>query len=165
MSRVSIQTDPRCRKLNELTARYHQLFRQLGEKYILRLSRESGFGDDLTYSDFVFLSVVGDSDQDAVSMASVSRKLGINPSTATRRVTKLLANGLITKSNAADDDRRYDIRLTDAGRSVVEKMSARLFSAVQQTYAQVTEEEMQTVYRYLDKCIAQLNALVDSDPS
>ena len=49
--------------------------------------------------------------------------------------------------------------------SFIRSYSACLFSAVRQTYAQVTEEEMQTVYRYLDKCIAQLNALVDSDPS
>ena len=39
---MSMQLDPRCKKLNELTDRYHQLFSQLGEKYILQLGRESG---------------------------------------------------------------------------------------------------------------------------
>ena len=165
MSRLSARIDPRCKRLNELTDRYHQLFSQLGEKYITRLSREYGLKDVLTYGDFSFLSAAGDDGQDAVSMACVSRKLGINPSTATRRVNKLVENGLVTKSGAADDDRRYDIRLTETGRSITEKMSECLLSAVRKTYEQVTEEEIQTVYRYLDKCIDQLNALLDSEPS
>lgn len=160
---MSMQLDPRCKKLNELTDRYHQLFSQLGEKYILQLGRESGVRDDLAYGDFAFLSVMDDSGQDAVSMAYVSRKLGINPSTATRRVNKLLANGLVTKSSAADDDRRYDIRLTDMGRSLVEKMNACLYTAVQKTYEHVTEEEMQTVYGYLEKCIGELMGLVKKE--
>ena len=57
------------------------------------------------------------------------------------------------------------IRLTEAGRSITEKMSECLLSAVRKTYEQVTEEEIQTVYRYLDRCIDQLNALLDSEPS
>ena len=156
---MSMQLDPRCKKLNELTDRYHQLFSQLGEKYILQLGRESGVRDDLAYGDFAFLSVVDDSGQDAVSMAYVSRKLGINPSTATRRVNKadcLFAMG-------ADDDRRYDIRLTDTGRSLVEKMNACLYTAVQKTYEHVTEEELQTVYGYLEKCIGELMGLVKKE--
>ena len=109
---------------------------------------------------FAFLSAVEDGGPDPVSMANVSKKLGINPSTATRRVNKLLENGLVTKSNAADDDRRYDIRLTEVGSTLVRQMGDRLYAAVQKTYENVTEKEMQTVYRYLDKCIDQLVILV-----
>ena len=157
---MSMQIDPRCKKLNELTDRYHQLFSQLGERYILQLSREHGLKDDLVFGDFAFLSAVEDGGPDPVSMANVSKKLGINPSTATRRVNKLLENGLVTKSNAADDDRRYDIRLTEAGSTLVRQMGDRLYAAVQKTYENVTEKEIQTVYRYLDKCIDQLVILV-----
>ena len=35
-----------------------------------------------------------------------------------------------------------------------------LYTAVQKTYENVSEEELQTVYRYLDKCIDQLVILV-----
>ena len=157
---MSMQIDPRCKKLNELTDRYHQLFSQLGERYILQLSREHGLKDDLVFGDFAFLSAVEDGGPDPVSMANVSKKLGINPSTATRRVNKLLENGLVTKSNAADDDRRYDIRLTEAGSTLVRQMGDCLYTAVQKTYENVSEEEIQTVYRYLDKCIDQLVILV-----
>lgn len=165
MSRVSRQIDPRCKRLSELTDRYHQLFSQLGERYIVQLSREHGLKGSLSFGDFAFLSIAGDSEDNKVSMAYVSRKLGINPSTATRRVNRLLENGLVTKSAARDDERRYDICLTEAGRSLVEEMNAHLYSAVQKTYEHVTEEEIQTVYRYLDKCIGQLNALLDGSPS
>ena len=157
---MSMQIDPRCKKLNELTDRYHQLFSQLGERYILQLSREHGLKDDLVFGDFAFLSAVEDGGPDPVSMANVSKKLGINPSTATRRVNKLLENGLVTKSNAADDDRRYDIRLTEAGSTLVRQMGDCLYTAVQKTYENVSEEELQTVYRYLNKCIDQLVILV-----
>ena len=155
-----MRVDPRCKKLNELSDRYHQLFNQLGERYVLEVSRELQLKDTLCFGDYLFLYIAGDSERNTVSMAEASRNLGVNPSTATRRVNKLLNSGLVTKAQAAYDERRYDIGLTDRGREVLESVNDRLYMAIQKTYEDVTEEELQTVYQYMDKCIGKLKGLV-----
>ena len=59
-------------------------------------------------------------------------------------------------AKAASDEISILIRLTEAGSTLVRQMGDRLYAAVQKTYENVTEKEIQTVYRYLDKCIDQL---------
>lgn len=160
MARITMRMDPRCRKLNELSDQYHLLFAELGEKYIARVSEKNKLAEPLNYGDFTILSVVGDSETNTVSMAWASKKLRINPSTATRRVVKLARCGLVTKAPSPDDDRRYDIGLTEKGKTVLRQMNRLLYDAVRETYQSVTEDEMNAVYQYMDKCIGRLNELL-----
>ena len=155
-----MRMDPRCERLNELSDLYHNLFRQLTERYLVRQSAAFGLREPVCIGDLVLLRVIGDSAGDAVSMSDASRKLGIHPSTATRRATKLVTDGMITKSDAPDDERRYDLRITETGRAFLEKIDDFLFEAVQKTYENVADEEMNVVYGFLEKCISQLCGLV-----
>ena len=154
-----MRIDPRCKRVNELSDQYHQLFRQVAERYLSEECAKAGV-ESLCLGDCSFLFTVGEEPSGMISMADAAKKLEINPSTATRQVNRLLLSGLVTKSPSHGDERRYDVRLTEKGAALLERMDERLYEAVQKTYADVSEEEMQTVYGYLEKCIGQLNRLV-----
>ena len=155
-----MQMDPRCKRLNALSDQYHQLFRHMAEKYLEQACLERKYKEKLCLGDFLLLYEVGEGGNKAVSMADISRKLSINPSTATRRVNRLLADGMITKEGARFDERRYDLYLTREGRELLEHMERLLYEMVQFVYQPVSEDEMQTVYRYMEKCIGQLKLLI-----
>ena len=154
-----MRIDPRCKRVNELSDQYHQLFRQVAERYLSEECAKTGV-ESLCLGDYSFLFTIGEEPSGMISMADAAKKLGINPSTATRQVNRLLMSGLVTKSPSRGDERRYDVRLTEKGEALLERMDERLYEAVQKTYVDVSEEEMQTVYGYLEKCIGQLNRLV-----
>ena len=158
-----MKIDPRCKRLNELNDSYHLLFRQLAEVMLARNCRENNYPEELCTGDYTLLYQVGESGDHPVRMAEISRRLNINPSTATRRVNRLLADGLVSKSVTPDDDRCYDLRVTDAGRTLLERMEDQLYDAIQRTYADVTDEELQTVYGFLDKCNSVLKRLTASE--
>ena len=155
-----MRMDPRCKHLNELNDQYHLLFRQLAEGYLGKACRERRYREELCLGDYLLLYEVGEGGDEPVSMADVSRKLVINPSTATRRVNRLLQDGLVTKSAAPYDERHFDLRVTAAGRELIDQMDHLLYETVQFVYDPVTDKEMQAVYRFLDKCISQLNLLI-----
>lgn len=163
MGEKTMKMDPRCKRLNELSDRYHLLFRQLAERYLEQQCREAQYPEALCFGDFCLLYQVGEGGDHPVHMAEISRKLNINPSTATRRVNRLLKNGLVTKSSAPDDDRCYDLRVTQAGHVLLQRMEDRLYDIVQATYAEVTDAELQIVYGYLEKCINALARLEDAE--
>ena len=154
-----MRMDPRCERLNELTDLYHQLFHQLAERYLSRESSAYRLPEPVCTGDLEFLRVVGERTDGTVSMSDVSRELAIHPSTATRRANKLVANGLILKSDAPDDERRYELRITETGQAFLARIDDLLFDAVQKTYENVTDGDMSVVYGYLEKCIDRLRAL------
>ena len=154
--------DPRCKRLNELSDQYHMMFRQLAERYLDQLCTECQLREALCIGDYLLLYKVGECGDEPANMAAISKELNINPSTATRRVNRLLNDGLVTKSSAPDDDRRYDLRLTHLGAGFLGQMNERLHKAVGMTYEPVTDREMQTVYRFMEKCIDQLEKLLEN---
>ena len=159
----SMRMDPRCRHLNELSDHYHILFRQLAEGYLARLCEETKYPETMCFGDYLMLFDIGENDSKVVHMADISKHLNINPSTATRRVNRLLANGLVTKCAALNDDRCYDLGLTDEGQMLLDRMDSLLYNAVQYVYEPVTDDEMQSVYNYLDKSIGQLKKLMEKE--
>ena len=158
-----MRIDPRCKKLNELNDRYHMRFRQLAKQYLEDICGEAKYPEPLCYGDYLLLYEVGANGRKTAHMADISKSLGINPSTATRRVNRLLADGLVTKAAAPNDDRCYDLGMTEQGQALLDRMDEMLYAAVQYVYEPVTDEEMQTVYHYLEKCIGQLNKLIEKN--
>ena len=151
--------DPRCKRLNELNDYYHVLFRDLAEKYLTEICAEEKYEEPLCMGDYLLLNTVSESSDGTSHMAEISKKLNINPSTATRRVNRLQTNGLVSKSAAPGDDRRYDLRLTDCGRELISKMDKRIYEAVCFVYQAVSDDEKDHVYHFLEKCIDQLKKL------
>ncbi len=158
-----MRVDPRCKHLSELTDQYHLLFRQLAEEHLEYLCGEAHYPEALCSGDFMVLYEVGSKEKKTARMADISKKLVINPSTATRRVNRLVANGLMTKTVSPNDDRCFDLSLTENGQALLDRMEELLYNDVQYVYAPIEEEELQTVYRYAEKCIGQLNELLEKN--
>lgn len=156
-----MRMDPRCRRINELSGRSQQLNRQLTERYLDEVCGEMALPETLCIGDYVFLACVGECGGGAAAMSWIARKLGINPSTATRQVNRLLADGLVTKSAARDDDRRYEIRLTEAGRRLNARMEDMLYAAIQTAYESVSEADLNVVYRFMEAFNGSLEQLLE----
>ncbi len=152
--------DARCKHLNDLSDRYHLLFGRLIDIYIQRLNKQFSPEEPLNAGDYALLLNVGEHLSGPISLAEAAKALSINPSTATRRANKLVKDGLISKANAPDDDRRYDLMITPTGSEVLSIMDRRLYEAVQKTYENVSEEDLNTVYRFMEECISQLDMLI-----
>ncbi len=54
-------------------------------------------------------------DQEAVAMSEVARRVGRDPTTATRFVDRAAADGLLRRDPAVEDRRRRLVRLTELG--------------------------------------------------
>ena len=57
--------------------------------------------------------------------ADIAEELNVNPSTGTRMTDRLVGKGLVRRVRSTDDRRVVQLRLTPAGREIVEKIMAR----------------------------------------
>lgn len=153
--------DPRCEWLIEKNAKYNALAAKVIEKRLTRMCEKHALGDVLCLGDYEFLSAVANAKTPDVSMAQIARELGVNPSSATRRNRRLLECGLVSKTTDATDERRYQIALTDAGRAFWEEMDKTIFDVTQVIYSTVTDEEMKAVFSFTEKCIENLQKVLD----
>lgn len=153
--------DPRCEWLIEKNAKYHALAGKVIEKRLEQMCERYGLAEELCLGDYEFLSVVACAKTKDVSMAQVARALGVNPSSATRRNRRLLECGLVSKTSDVSDERRYQIALTDAGAKFWEEMDAAMSEITQRIYSTITQEEMNAVFSFTEKCIENLQGLLD----
>ena len=152
--------EPRCQRLIEQTSRYRALSLRLVEKELAEVCQHQNVEVSLCVGDFDFLVVIENEPRSMISMAEAAKALGINPSSATRRVRRLLECGLITKTVDQADDRRYWIALTEAGIRLMKELDDCLLAATREMYAMVTDEEMEMVFSFMDKCIEGLQRVL-----
>ncbi len=153
--------DPRCAWLTAKSAKYHALSVKLVEKLLVEVCRKYDLAVSLCVGDFDFLSIVAGAEDGDVSMAQIAKRLEINPSSATRRARHLLACELVSKTADAADERRYLITLTDSGRAFFTEMDALLLKATEAMYSTVTQDEMNSVFSFTEKCIENLQRILD----
>ena len=151
--------DPRCALLAAKTDRYNALAARASEQLLARLLEEDDRGYSLCLTDYKFLSALGAADDEAISITELARHLHLHASSATRRVRHLLSCGLITKTQDESDDRRYFVALTPEGAALLERLDREFLSLTRRIYLSVTDEELQTVYAFMDKCIANLASI------
>lgn len=158
-----MRIDERCRRLNEMTGLYQHHFRQLTERYFIQECARMEIAEPLCLGDYSFLFLLYEQAGKNVSMAEISRRMNINPSTATRQAARLMTSGLISKSASSRNKHRFEIRLTEKGALLVDRMDQQLFDAVKTVYDGISTEEMQTVYGFLEKCNQRIRQLADSE--
>ena len=152
-----MRVDPRCERLGLLSAELSRQTRRLRENLLSKECAAMSLPETLCSGDYLLLNAVGEAG--CAVMAEIAKELNINPSTATRQVNRMLACGLVTKSASAEDERRYEICLTERGRLLLERMDEHRMAASRRVYEHTTEEELQTVYSCLEKEIEALRKL------
>jgi DNA-binding MarR family transcriptional regulator len=160
---IHLSMDPRCAWLTAQSAKYHALCLNLVEKHLAEVCAQFDLKGSLCAGDYDFLSIVAGTADGNVSMAEIARRLEINPSSATRRARRLLACQLVSKSVDTSDERRYPLALTPLGRAFFTEMDNRLLAATQTMYATVTQDEMDKVFSFTEKCIENLQRMLDGE--
>lgn len=85
------------------------------------------------------------------SIRDVADFLAVDHSTASRSVTAVVAAGLVTKTSAADDQRRCMLVLTEAGRRASQAVTDRRREVVAEMIADWPDTNVDTLVDLLDR--------------
>lgn len=77
---------------------------------------------DLTYPQYLVMLVLWE--RDGLSVGELGQRLRLDSGTLTPLLKRMEAAGLLTRRRAADDERRVEIALTEAGRALREQAKA-----------------------------------------
>lgn len=91
-----------------------------------------------------------------LSMTRLAKLSATDRTTLTRSIDGLIADGLVAREASPSDRRIVVIRLTDAGRSLLERIRSEIRPLNQEVCAQLTTEEQATMTRYLQKMLGGL---------
>lgn len=92
--------------------------------------------------------------------ADLARALGVTTAAASGVVDRLVANGHAERQPHAEDGRRTEVRLTEAGRAEAVGHLAPMFAGLAALDAELTDEERAVVDRYLDGAIAAVRSIM-----
>ncbi|MBQ8081729.1 MAG: MarR family transcriptional regulator [Clostridia bacterium] len=152
----------RCRRLSSLSAQYNTLSQRLVEAELEKACLRYNLPTPLCMGDYQFLEIMFDRDSGTpISMAELSRLLGVYPSSATRRVRRLAKDGLVYKTSDEKDDRRAPVFLTDQGREFAGHMQDRMNQVVEQMYQGISDAQMDVVYDFMEHCLSGLRAAIN----
>ncbi|MFO0676464.1 MAG: MarR family transcriptional regulator [Polyangiaceae bacterium] len=87
-----------------------------------RIGRERARAGDVTPQQAETLQLIAE--RGAVSTSVLALLLGIDPSTASRNLSGLEREGLISRKKGADDARQTDVRLTPRGKRMADSVTA-----------------------------------------
>ena len=75
----------------------------------------------LTYPQYLVLSVLGETEGDGLTIGGVAARLDLESSTVTPLVKRLEAAGLVERRRGLEDERKVEVRMTDAGAALLER--------------------------------------------
>lgn len=87
------------------------------------------------------------------SIREVAEYMAVEHSTASRTVTGAVAAGLLTKTLAAEDQRRCMLALTDAGRKALAEVTERRRDMVAETVAHWADDDVDTLVDLLQRLV------------
>jgi DNA-binding MarR family transcriptional regulator len=96
--------------------------------------------------------------EEPVSQQELSRRTGIDPSTMVGRMDVLYEQGLVERERSAEDRRTYEIRLSPAGRKLLDELRARAREHGERFFAALTPAERKQLHELLAKLAASLDA-------
>ena len=103
----------------------------------------------ITYTQYITLMALWE--HDSVSIGELGERLYLDTGTLTPLLKKLEEKGLVNRVRSADDERRVDITLTDAGRSL--KQRAAMVPVHMGRCVNLTPDEALELKRLLSKVI------------
>jgi DNA-binding MarR family transcriptional regulator len=134
--------------LDELLTRIH-VVRQRPEWRRLLLSD----ADPVSVSSLRVLRAVEQRDiaGQPASIGDIADYLAVEHSTASRTVASVVAAGLLTKTVAAEDQRRSSLALTDVGRKALAQVTDRRRELVTDVIAHWPDDDVDALVRLLDR--------------
>jgi DNA-binding MarR family transcriptional regulator len=111
----------------------------------------------ITPQQWAVLSVLADSEA-PMTLAGLARKLLVSKQNMTGMVARLEQLGLAERSDDPNDLRSSRVQLTRRGRGIVEKVRPAYAGWVKSLGRDVSERDMQSLTRTVDRLIAELEA-------
>ncbi|HEV2797086.1 MAG TPA: MarR family transcriptional regulator [Nocardioides sp.] len=100
--------------------------------------------------------------REQIGPAEVARRLEVSTAAATGIVDRLVSRGHVERRPHAADRRRTELVLTDSGRGEVVGHLLPMFVALDQLDRGFTEEERETIERYLRGAIAAFERVLEA---
>lgn len=102
-------------------------------------------GMDLTYNQYKTLLTVADRGE--CTLGDLARELEVAMSSASQMVDRLVGQGLVHREQDAGNRRQVLIRLTPAGRSLVEELQRGILEGYGKVLARLPEDEQEALVR------------------
>lgn len=96
--------------------------------------------------------------QEPPSQKELADTLGISPAAVTTTLQRLEKEGYISRSATDEDNRRNEIRITDAGLSKINECHGVFESADRAMFEGFSEEEMATLISFMERIDRNLDA-------
>ena len=100
---------------------------------------------------------------DGASIRDVAEYMGIEHSTASRTVAAVVAAGLLSKTSAADDQRRSVLVLTDAAREALAAVTDRRRELVAKTISDWPDKDVDSLVALLERLTDDFERAVSDD--
>ncbi len=146
-SELSPETDPETIRLVGLMHRVAHALYQLSENSLEEAN--------LSYSQYRLLMELLYQERfegrPALNPSEISEHRGLSRNTVSSLIRNLEAEGLVMRELDATDRRRFLIKLTDAGRQIVQKHASRHFVAMQACFAELSSDEKTTMSALLER--------------
>ncbi|ROU03429.1 MarR family winged helix-turn-helix transcriptional regulator [Histidinibacterium lentulum] len=122
------------------------------EQFGRALAQASG----LTAAQFRVLQLVAETGETTAKQIAV--RMGITQATVTSLVDKLVSHDLVTREKSAHDRRMIDIRITEAGRDVLERAPDALQQRYVRRFEAMKDWEQAQIVASLERVAAMLDA-------
>lgn len=101
----------------------------------------------------------------ATTVAEVAREMQTDPGATTRLLDRLEAKGLCRRERSTEDRRVVNLVLTPEGEAVADKVPPVLCDVMNAHLAGFSQEEWQTLLGYLERMVANGEALRGNEPA
>lgn len=163
MSPPSRSTDPLASD-DELGFRVLTAIRQILRSvsaHSRKVSRETG----LSIPKLLVMRAIERDAGEEITVAGVSRTVGLSPSTVSPLIEKLVRAGLVSRVRSTRDRRRVNLSLTPEGTQQLSKMPGLLEDRFLRGLASLSEDERQTILDSFERVSALIGASeVDASP-
>lgn len=112
-------------------------------------------GEGITVAEFSVLVVLTESEEPAVRLKEICRKLEWDRSRTSHQITRMERRGLIVKEKSECDARGVEVRVTEEGRRRIEAAAPGHVEVVRQLiFDHITEEEKAALKSFYTKVLA-----------
>jgi DNA-binding MarR family transcriptional regulator len=114
-------------------------------------NRIKPIGIDVTLAQLALLRTL--EDMGSMRATDLAHLIGLSASSLTGQIDRLEAEGYVERRRSREDRREVEVSLTPLAVQVLQETQARVTAEVEELFAALTDEEIETVTAIIDKLI------------
>lgn len=145
--------DERGRTVAWLARTVHRLYDVQAQKILDR--------ENISISHWYYLRVLAE--RGDLNQLELSKRVGIASTTAVPALDTMEKRGLLKRMPDPKDRRKYDIRLTDEGKRLLDQLLPEIIDMIASTLEGITREELRTLWNVLHKIEGNLKSMANGN--